>query len=186
MRALIALSVLSLCACTPAAGTGDADGALGTQAAALDGHPEPGQCHHTPAVIGAAFAAFDGATSPPVSGQPASVVLAPWLAHLAPDVVFESGNDPPRVGRAAVAGYFEPLLPAIGSTVHDIDTVSPVCTSGKVWSVRGTLLLTRRVDGKPIQPIPFTDTLFFDDQGEQIVRYEIRFDPTPIGQLFAP
>jgi hypothetical protein len=52
--------------------------------------------------------------------------------------------------------------------------------------VRGTLLLTRSSDGHAIQPIPFTDTLFLDDAGEHILRYEIRFDPTPIGQLFAP
>ena len=45
--------------------------------------------------------------------------------------------------------------------------------------------ITRRIDGQPISPIPFTDTFFFDNQGK-IARYEIRFDPTPIGQLFAP
>jgi hypothetical protein len=143
-------------------------------------------CADAPAAIAAAFTDFDAATTPPPAGQPASVVLSAWLAHLDPNVVFEAGNAAPLVGRAAVAGYFDPLLPALGSVVHDLDTVSPVCGADNAWSVRGTLLLTRRSDGNAIPPIPFTDTLFFDDDGDHIVRYEIRFDPTPIGLLFAP
>jgi hypothetical protein len=53
------------------------------------------------------------------------------------------------------------------------------------WTVRGPLLLTRRSDGRAITPNPFTDTLYFDAAGK-IARYEIRFDPSPIGEPFAP
>lgn len=138
-----------------------------------------------PAAIVAAFAAFDAATSPPAAGQPADVVLAPWLGYLAPDVEFLAGNAPALVGRAQVASYFAPLLPFIGSTTHALDTISPICGLDDVWIVRGTLHLTRASDGRAITPIPFTDTLFLDRHGK-IARYEIRFDPTPIGELFAP
>lgn len=186
MRALIAISMIALSACAaPAADSEPTGAAPGLDTAGNGNHGQGNQCSQAPDEIVDAFATFDARTSPPALNQPAAVVLAPWLARMTTDVVFESGNDAPRVGRAAVAGYFEPLLPVIGSVVHDIDSVSPVCGQQRAWTIRGTLLITRRSDGHAISPIPFTDTLFFDNHGK-IARYEIRFDPTPIGQLFAP
>ena len=188
MRSFLALSLLVLSACTTAVDSAPDLGAAdeASSPAPLHAHhgPPPGLCAAAPAQIAQAFAHFDAATSPPAPGAPASLILAPWLSYLDTDVVFISGNAPPLVGREAVAGYFAPLLPAIGSVVHDLDSVSPVCGEDDAWSVRGTLLLTRRVDGRAVTPIPFTDTLFFDHG--KIARYEIRFDPTPIGELFAP
>ncbi|MFO0758904.1 MAG: nuclear transport factor 2 family protein [Byssovorax sp.] len=190
MRTLIVLSCLMLSACTATAidsapaGEGEALAPLQQDDHAAHSSAPPGICGHAPASIAQAFADFDDATSPPAA-QPAEMVLASWLAHLDPDVVFISGNAPPLVGRAAVASYFGALLPVIGTVVHDLETVSPVCGEESAWSVRGTLLLTRRSDGQAVSPIPFTDTLFFNEQG-LIRRYEIRFDPTPLGQLFAP
>jgi len=156
-------------------------------------HPRTGECMHEGRPNGHAyqtivdaFATFDANTSPPTDGQPATLILADWLAYLGDMVVFEAGNDPARVGQAAVADYFAPLLPVIGAVEHDLDTVSPICGLEHAWLVRGTLNLTRRSDGQAIPPIRFADTLFLDDYGTTITRYEIRFDPAPIGLLFVP
>ena len=86
-----------------------------------------------------AFATFDAATSPPAAGAPADVVLADWLAYLDDHVAFEAGNAPTLIGRLAVASYFAPLLPAIGSTRHELRTISPLCGVDNAWVVRGVL-----------------------------------------------
>jgi len=144
--------------------------------------------HHAgqAAILTRAFAEFDAQCSPPHSGQPALVVLAPWLALLSADVEFLAGNASARIGHAAVAAYFDPLLPAIGTVVHELLTISPVVGHPGAWTVRGILRLSRLRDGKAITPIPFADTMFFDPEGRHIAKYEIRFDPAPIGELFAP
>lgn len=139
-----------------------------------------------PALLTRAFAVFDAQCSPPASGQPALSVLGPWLEFLAADVEFLAGNAPALFGRPAVAGYFEPLLPALSAVVHELLTISPVVGPANAWTVRGILRLRRRRDGNAITPVPFTDTLFLDASGRHIIRYEIRFDPAPIGELFAP
>lgn len=139
-----------------------------------------------PAWLTRAFAVFDAQCSPPASGQPAVAVLAPWLAFLAADVEFVPGNAQPLLGHAAVAGYFDPLLPVMSGVVHELQTISPVVGPINAWTVRGILRLIRRRDGNAITPIPFTDTLFLDAAGRHIIRYEVRFDPAPIGELFAP
>ena len=138
------------------------------------------------ALLTRAFAVFDAQCSPPASGQPALSVLAPWLEFLAADVEFLAGNGQALFGHAAVAGYFEPLLPALTAVVHELLTISPVIGPKNAWTVRGILRIRRRRDGNAITPIPFTDTLFLDAGGRHIIRYEIRFDPAPIGELFAP
>jgi hypothetical protein len=192
MRTLLLLSFLSLSACVAAPGSNDSasdSNGSASEAFALspdhvEAHQRAGDCAHPPSAIFNAFDAFDAHTSPPPLGQPATVVLAAWLGYLAPNVVFVAGNAAPLVGPTAVASYFAPLLPAIGTVVHQIDTISPVCGLPDAWSVRGTLLVTRRSDGQAIEPIPFTDTIFFDENG-LIERYEIRFDPTPLNDLFA-
>ena len=138
------------------------------------------------ALLTRAFAAFDAQCSPPASGQPALSVLAPWLDFLATDVEFLAGNAPALLGHAAVAGYFEPLLPALAAVEHELLTISPVLGPKHAWTVRGILRLRRRRDGNAITPIPFTDTLFLDARGRHVIRYEVRFDPAPIGELFAP
>lgn len=191
MRTLLAVSILALTSCvtscvTPAGGDGESSpDAPGLLPETTESSGYFGSCAWPPPAIEDSFATFDALTSPPAPGQPASVVLGPWLDYLATDVVFEVGNDPPRVGRQAVADYFAPLLPVLGSVVHDLDTVSPVCYEPRTWTIRGTLLLTRLSDGEPVQPIRFTDTFVFNYYGK-IARYEIRFDPTPIGELFVP
>jgi hypothetical protein len=182
-RLVVLLSVLAISGC--AGQPADPEPAVGAVAQPLF-FDHVGSCWHPPEVIEEAFVTFDAQTSPPAAGQPASVVLAPWLAHLSQNVKFEVGNDPVRVGRAAVADYFDPLLPVLGSVVHDIETVSPICEEDHAWSVRGDLLLTRKSDGQPIQPIRFTDALFLNHDEDRILRYEVRFDPTPLGQLFVP
>ena len=139
-----------------------------------------------PALLTRAFAVFDAQCSPPASGQSALGVLGPWLEFLAPDVEFLAGNAPALLGRAAVAGYFEPLLPVMSGAVHELLTISPVVGPKNAWTVRGILRLRRRRDGNAITPVPFTDTLFLDAAGRHIICYEIRFDPAPIGELFAP
>ena len=138
------------------------------------------------ALLTRAFAVFDAQCSPPASGQTALSVLAPWLEFLAPDVEFLAGNAPALFGRAAVAGYFDPLLPVMSGAVHELLTISPVIGPKNAWTVRGILRLRRRRDGNAITPVPFTDTLFLDAAGRHIICYEIRFDPAPIGELFAP
>lgn len=139
-----------------------------------------------PALLKRAFAVFDAQCSPPASGQSALSVLGPWLEFLAPDVEFVAGNAQGLVGRTAVAGYFEPLLPVMSGVVHELLTISPVVGPKNAWTVRGILRLRRRRDGNAITPVPFTDTLFLDAAGQHITCYEIRFDPSPIGELFAP
>jgi hypothetical protein len=179
--------VLSGCVASPVDSV-DAEAQVDVAEDALSGggHKKKGGCSNPPELIEDAFAVLDAATSPAPLGQPASVVLAPWLNYLSPDVVFQVGNDPDRIGRAATAAYFDPLLPVLGTVVHDLDTISPICEEENAWSVRGELILTRRSDGEPIQTIRFTDALYLNKKGTQIVRYEIRFDPGPIAQLFAP
>lgn len=188
MRQLFAVFLLALSGCV--SHPVDPEPAEGVLAEPLSGgshfHGHFGGCYHPPEVIADAFATFDARTSPPAPGQPASVVLAPWLAYLSPNVKFEVGNDPVRVGRSATAAYFDPLMPVLGSVVHDLETVSRVCEEDHAWTVRGDLILTRKSDGQPVQTIRFTDTLFLDHDDDRIVRYEIRIDPAPIGQLFDP
>ena len=138
------------------------------------------------ALLKRAFAVFDAQCSPPASGQPALSVLAPWLEFLAADVEFVAGNAQALIGHAAVAGYFDPLMPVMSGAVHELLTISPVVGPKNAWTVRGILRLRRRRDGNNITPIPFTDTLFLNAEGRHIICYEVRFDPAPIGELFAP
>lgn len=131
-----------------------------------------------------AFAAFDASTSPATPGEPAATVLAPWLAYLDPDVDFLMNDAPARIGHDAVAEYFAPLLPLLGTTQHELLSITPVQGEANAWLVVGVLHIARLSDGRAITPIPFTDTLTIHSQ--QVVRYEISLDPTPLGELFAP
>jgi hypothetical protein len=131
-----------------------------------------------------AFADFDSSTSPAPDGVAADVALAPWLADLAPDVEFLMNDDPERVGREAVAGYFAPLLPVMGTVRHELLSITPVHGAGDTWLVQGVLHITRRADGRAITPIPFTDVLLLHAQ--RIEQYAISLDPTPLAELFAP
>lgn len=137
------------------------------------------------ALITQLLARFDSSTSPSAPGLSAAAVLAPWLELLAPDVELQVGNDAPRVGHAVAAQFFAALLPVMSRAIHELLTISPVTGVDHAFTVRGKLHLTRRRDGHAITTINFVDTLFLDRDRRLIKTYEIRIDPTPLGELFA-
>lgn len=96
-----------------------------------------------------------------------------FLEFLAPDAVFRFGSAPPAEGRVAIGAAVDGFFASIRSLTHRVLDV---------WSQSDTLISRgevtyMRLDGRTVV-VPFCDV--FEMRGEQIARYEIYIDPTPL------
>jgi ketosteroid isomerase-like protein len=96
-----------------------------------------------------------------------------FAAHLTEGVVFRFGSQPPALGRAAAQAAVEGFFATIAGLRHELE---------REWSAPGSVAVEGQVtytrqDGRQIT-LPFVDV--FGMEGQQVRRYSIYVDPTPL------
>jgi ketosteroid isomerase-like protein len=111
---------------------------------------------------GALFACIDGRNT------------RDFLRFLAPDALFRFGSAPPAQGTAAIGRAVDAFFGSIRSLSHRLF---------EVWSPGPDLVICRgeatyqRLDGRSVV-LPFCNVFLM--RGDEIARYEIYLDPTPL------